>query len=328
MSTRRTLSLIGIGHVAEHQLAAMANSTAWRLVGACDIQPERQALLPSGVPFFTAAEDLLGRIEADLFLVSTPNVSHYGVGKLVLEAGRNLLLEKPCCQSREQMRDLQRIAEARGLFFSVALHASQAPDLLWFIERHGDWGLSLSDITAFEAGFFDPLVQSGSLAPGAELLGDSWFDSGINAIGVIGSLIPADSLKVEEARFTTLSVASCKYPQASVSFSFGQHARRGRGTIETNWTLGINRKRTLLRFESGRAEVLLDHSRESVILIKNGIEKTMIDLRNGRERLFNHYVNVLSDAHGRLSRNVPNIAQASLLHDIFFDAMEQAARLG
>jgi D-galactose 1-dehydrogenase len=301
MSAKRTLGLIGIGHIAGHQLAAIANSTAWRLVGACDVRPERQALLSEGVPFFTAAEDLLGRIEADLFLVSTPNASHYDVGKLVLEAGRNLLLEKPCCQSREQMRDLQRIAEAGRVFFSVALHASQAPDLLWFVERHGDWGLSLSDITAFEAGFFDPLVQGGSLAPGAGSLGDSWFDSGINAIGVIGSLIPAESLK---------------------------HGRHGRGTIETNWTLGINRKTTLLRFEDGRVEVLLDHSRESVILMENGAGKTMIDLRNGRERLFNHYVNVLSDAHGRLDRNEPNIAQASMLHNIFFDAMEQGARLG
>jgi hypothetical protein len=322
MSAARPLGLIGIGHIAEHQIAALARSHAWRLAGVCDTRVERRSLVPDDVAFFTSADELLRNVNVDLVLVSTPNLTHYDVGKSVLSAGRNLLLEKPCCQTRSQMQELVDMAKARGLFFSVAMHASQAPDLLWFIQYQAQWGLSLTDLVAFEACFFDPLVKDGKLVDSAASLGDSWFDSGINAISVISALVPGGSLMVDEARFTHVPVDTCRYPQASVSLGFDVQGGRGRGTIETNWALGINRKTTRLRFRDGR-EVLLDHSLETVLLIENGAEKARIDLRNDRPRLVNHYVNVLNDARDRLDREASNIEVAVKVHHIFFDAIDK-----
>lgn len=322
MSSQRSLGLIGIGHIAEHQIAALACSNAWRLVGACDMRAERRSLLPDGVPFFTSTDQLFRNADMDLVLVSTPNLTHYDIGKSVLSAGRNLLLEKPCCHTRSGMQELVSMARVRGLFFSVAMHASQASDLLWFIENHGRWGLSLSDLAGFEAGFFDSLIEGGRLAASAASLGDSWVDSGINAISVISALVPPDCLAVAEARFTNVAVGECRYPQANVTIEFEMEGRRGRGTIETNWALGINRKHTRLRFRDGR-EVLLDHSLEMVVLIENGAEKARVDLHNDRPRLVNHYVNVLNDARDRLDRNAPNLDHATKVHDVFFDAIEK-----
>jgi D-galactose 1-dehydrogenase len=319
------LALIGIGHIAEHQLRAVALTPNWCLTAACDLRSERRALLPDNTPFYSLPEDLLRDTEVDLLLVSTPNVTHYEIGRKVLESGKNLLLEKPCCQTRKQMGELIGLAKERGLFFSVAMHASQAPDVIWFVENHASRGLYLADISGFESGFFDPLIQNGQLSSAAASLGDSWFDSGINALSVIGSLVPSTSLKVEEARLTHIPVRDCRFPQASVSLSFSTGSRHGRGTIETNWALGLNRKTTRLYFGDRRAEVLLDHSQETVVFFEDGREGSRIDLRNDRPRLVNHYIGVLNDAHARLERRSPNIDFAHSLHDLLFDAIEMAA---
>ncbi len=322
--TSSRLAIIGVGHIAEHQLNALVQTPVWSLVGACDKRAERQALIPEGTPFFTSADELLSAVNADLVLVATPNTTHYDIGRKVLESGKNLLLEKPCCETRAQMRDLAELADRKGLFFSVAMHAMHALDVRWLLENHSRSGLDLSDIIGFELGFFDPLVQDGALAPAAASLGNPWFDSGVNALSVIGSVIPPEHLRVDEARFTRVPVGTCPFPQVSVSFAFADSKREGRGTIETNWALGLNRKTTRLFFGKHRTEVLLDHSNEAVVIFKKGREESRVELRNDRPRLVNHYIGVLTDAHRRLVTREPNLAFAQALHGLLFDAMEFA----
>lgn len=187
-----SLALIGVGQATEHQIAALSFGSRWTIAGAADVNPERRSVLPSGVPFFGSTEQLLENIEADLFLVAVPTQDHFDQGMKVLSAGRNLLIEKPCCRSELELNALLRAAGDNGAFFSVALHAMYARDLRWFLDHRAD--LALGEPTAIRAGFFDPYVlENGRLAPAALSLGGSWFDSGINALSVLGTVVaPAE----------------------------------------------------------------------------------------------------------------------------------------
>ncbi len=147
-SDRRRLAIVGIGHVAEHQLQALATSSCWELVGAADVRAERRELLSPGLPCFGSAAELLREVQADMVLVSTPNRTHFELGKLVLEAGRNLLLEKPCCETPGQLEELIGTAQRTGALFSVALHAAHARDLRWFVEHRA----SLQNATRYRSG--------------------------------------------------------------------------------------------------------------------------------------------------------------------------------
>lgn len=312
------IALIGIGHIAEYQLQALSKSPHWIIVGATDLRSERQHLLPPGIPFFSSPEELLNTVNADMVLVSTPNCTHYELGKLVLSKGKNLLLEKPCCETQEQLDDLVQLSIQKGTLFSVALHAAHARDLNWFLTNQHLLGLG--NLTSFNCCFFDPYIENQHLMPSATSLGGSWFDSGINALSVIASIVPANRIYVEDARFTRIHIDGCTDPQAVVDFQFNSNDFHGRGTIETNWALGINRKITRLVFAQTGREVLLDHSNERVDVMDAGELIQSVDLKTAFPRLVNHYEGVFADAYDSLCNKRSNLEFAVAIHQLLFSA--------
>ncbi len=319
-SQKARLALIGIGHVAEQQLQALSHSPHWDLVGATDLRIERRHYLSPDVPFFTSPEELLTNVDADMVLVSTPNCTHYELGKLVLSEGHNLLLEKPCCETPGQLDDLVQLSREKGLLFLVALHAAHARDLRWFINNH--YSLGVGTLTSFQCGFFDPYIENQQLIPSATPLGGSWFDSGINALSVIASIVPPDRLHVDNARTTRIHIEGCANPQTIVDFRFVANDFHGRGTIETNWTLGINRKFTRLSYAHTGKEILLDHSNERVDVISGGVLVHSIECQTTYPRLVNHYNGVFAEAYDRLIHNRSNLEFAIPIHQLLFSASQ------
>lgn len=55
----------------------------------------------------------------DFVSIVSPNSTHYPAAKAFLEAGINVVCEKPLCFTIEQAEDLQRTAEEKGLLFAV-----------------------------------------------------------------------------------------------------------------------------------------------------------------------------------------------------------------
>lgn len=321
MNEKLRLALIGVGHVAEHQIAALAASEYWSLVAAADIRPERQCLLPPGVVFLDSAEALLQAADADLFLVATPNKTHYDIGRIVLAHGANLLLEKPCCSTADELDELLNLAREGGCFLAVALHARHALDLRWFQQHHAELGLPLDGITRFECRFYDPYIRESGLALGARSLSGSWFDSGINALSVVASLIPAATISVASGRFVPSGLDGCADSAADVDFVYSLPGGLGTGSISTSWTMGINSKTTRLIFERQGVEVLLDHSNETVVITRQGSTPKAIDLRNSQPRLVNHYVGVLNRAREMFRTRETNIDLAVSIHKLLFDGI-------
>ena len=308
------IAIIGLGHVAKFQLDAISRINEIELVAAHDIDPQQSVSLPSSTRFFVTLDELLSDSNADIFMVSTPNVTHYEVGKRVIESDRAVLLEKPCCNTMGELDNLVDTAQRNGRFFAVALHAMYARDLLWYLGRVKAGDLDFGALTGFYAGFFDPYYQSGEIVPAALGLGGSWFDSGINALSVIGRLIEPQMLSLVEGRMTVINSLPCSEVQGAATFKYSN----GHGIIDTNWTLGINRKVTRLYYSSSNTEVILNHSDESVLIIRGDEAILKKDLRNGLPRLTNHYVNLFRDIRNRFHEAKNNIGYAVPLHNLLF----------
>lgn len=92
------LAIIGLGHVAKYQLEAVAHLRQITLVGAHDIKPEQAKILPQTATFYHSIETLLTECDADLILVSTPNLTYFEIGKRVPEYGRSLLISTMRCR--------------------------------------------------------------------------------------------------------------------------------------------------------------------------------------------------------------------------------------
>lgn len=258
-------------------------------------------------------------------MVSTPVDSHFEIAKVILEFGRNVLIEKPATSNLNELNKLVEISQQKNLLFAVAFHAAFAKDLLWFLEFKNKYSEKLGPITGFHCAFYDPYIKNGILLPEAHFLKGSWFDSGINALSVVGRLINIDSLKIEEVILTRLPQYNCEI-QKTVRFIFSPEDsfRIGRGSIDTSWTTGLNYKATHLYFGYSGNEVILQHSRQQVLLKdKRGRATIIADYSENHPRLVNHYIGVFRDFHSQFMRGENNFDYALKLHAILFSAIKQ-----
>ena len=83
-----------------------------------------------------------GADRLDLVTVATPNVTHYEITKAYLEAGFNVLCEKPLSMTIEEAEDLRAIAARSGKTGAVNFGYSGYPMAIQAREmiRHGDLG--------------------------------------------------------------------------------------------------------------------------------------------------------------------------------------------
>lgn len=111
MRATKRIGVIGVGYLGRfhaQKYAAMAEAT---LVGVADSDPERAALVAKecGTKAFSDYRELLPLVEAVSVVV--PTSLHHEVAKTCLQAGVDVLLEKPITTTLTQADDLIRLAE-------------------------------------------------------------------------------------------------------------------------------------------------------------------------------------------------------------------------
>ena len=313
------IALLGIGKIAGYQIEAISKVSGVQLTDAYDINPSRAKGLPPSVVFHKTLEALINRSKADIFLISTPNTTHFEIGMVLLNNGKSVLLEKPLCTNQKQLQLILDLSNKKGAFTAVAFHAAFAQDVNWWLTNNND---QYGRLIGFNCGFFDPYITQGQLSPAAKSLGGSWLDSGINALSVISRFIQPSSLQITEARMTHIKGLECQQIQGLSFFSFADQGQWGHGIIDTNWALNVDRKTTRLYYE--HADILLDHSSESVFKVQ-GKRKTLLkDLRNENARLTNHYISLFSQLIGDYAQGTGNMDLAVPIHKLLFTAMTES----
>jgi predicted dehydrogenase len=80
--------------------------------------PEAQlALEATGTLFSTDIQDIIQDKTIDLVVVVTPAKSHFALAKQLLQAGKNVLLDKPAVEKLTEMQELVALAQDANLFF-------------------------------------------------------------------------------------------------------------------------------------------------------------------------------------------------------------------
>jgi len=111
--------VIGVGALGRHHARVWAGLEGARLVGVVDADPARAAAVAAehGGRAFADAASLLA--EVDAVSVAVPTESHHPVGRLALESGKDVLLEKPMTATLEEADDLAAAAAARGAVLQI-----------------------------------------------------------------------------------------------------------------------------------------------------------------------------------------------------------------
>ena len=122
-----TVALIGAnGHGRWHRrrIAELQRSGRARLVALADTQPiDPDPPIPDGVPVFTAHRELLAAAHPDVVVICTPPHTHLPIALDAIDAGCDLLLEKPPVASLAAHRTLSAALNAAGRACQVGFQA-------------------------------------------------------------------------------------------------------------------------------------------------------------------------------------------------------------
>ncbi|HXB63158.1 MAG TPA: NAD-dependent epimerase/dehydratase family protein [Acidobacteriaceae bacterium] len=129
-TTERRVAFLGTGYIADWHAQCIASVSGVKLVAVCDrILPKAQALANKyGVAkVYGSLEEMLAAEELDAVHILLPPNLHYSAAKTILEAGVNVLLEKPMCDRADDCDALVRLAAERGARLGVAHNFLFAP---------------------------------------------------------------------------------------------------------------------------------------------------------------------------------------------------------
>ncbi|HXG82353.1 MAG TPA: Gfo/Idh/MocA family oxidoreductase [Sphingomicrobium sp.] len=176
------LAIIGVGKIARDQhLTAVAVSPDFELVAT--VSPHGRV---NGVPGFDSIEHLLGSgVEIDAVSICTPPVGRSGIAAAAIDAGLDVMFEKPPAATLAEVEALERRALTAGRILFASWHSREAAGVAaardWLAGRRIEraqiaWR---EDIRRWHPG------QDWILAAG----GFGVFDPGINALSILTAIL-------------------------------------------------------------------------------------------------------------------------------------------
>ncbi len=116
------VGVVGFGYWGPNLVRNLDRLGDAELVAACDLSTDNLAKLSALYPYVETTSDLaamLARDDIQAVVVATSAPSHFGIAKLVLEAGKHCFVEKPLTLTSADAETLVRLADERGLILMV-----------------------------------------------------------------------------------------------------------------------------------------------------------------------------------------------------------------
>jgi len=113
------VGVVGVGHLGGHHARIYSGLSHCRLVGVADVFPGRAEEVAQnyGCRAFSEAQDLFPAV--DCLSIAVPTPRHYELAKAALEAGLDVLVEKPICSTASQASQLVELAHRRKRILQV-----------------------------------------------------------------------------------------------------------------------------------------------------------------------------------------------------------------
>ncbi|MFN3970426.1 MAG: Gfo/Idh/MocA family protein [Gemmobacter sp.] len=233
-----------------HRLGALADGHFNLVAGALDHRPEagrayaqRLGVAPDRA-YGDWAEMLAGERgredRLDLVTVATPNSTHFEITRAFLEAGFNVLCEKPMTMTVEEGEEIVRLAERTGRICAVNYCYSAYPMVRQAraMVRAGEIGRVRLVVTAFSHGHHGDATDADNprvrwrYDPGTAGVSGQFADCGIHALHM-ASFICGDQVERLSADFASTIPSRVLEDDAMVNF------RMAGGTVGRLWTSSV-----------------------------------------------------------------------------------------
>jgi predicted dehydrogenase len=134
---RIRLGVIGAGRIAQvAHLPALVKADNIELVAISDPSPmlARGVAARYGISGYTNTVELLGS-DIDAVLIAAPDRLHHSLGRLALQAGKHVLMEKPLASTSTEAAELAELATAAGLKLQTGAMKRHDPGLAFAKEN-------------------------------------------------------------------------------------------------------------------------------------------------------------------------------------------------
>ncbi len=122
-------AIIGFGGIAENRIAKegfacdharfqpLPNA---QLIGATDVNPARKSAAEAlGLKWYDSADAIFADPEIQAVFVATNNLTHAGIAKAALNAGKHCIIEKPIATTVKDATELSSLAKSKQLSLAV-----------------------------------------------------------------------------------------------------------------------------------------------------------------------------------------------------------------
>ena len=136
MSEKMKMGIIGFGGMGSYHYQNIRDRIdCLEVKGIYDLLPERnEVAAQNGLIVYPTREALLADPEIELVLVATPNNYHKPISIAALNAGKNVVCEKPVMLSEAELEEVLAVARRNGKVFTV--HQNRRWDRDYVIIMH------------------------------------------------------------------------------------------------------------------------------------------------------------------------------------------------
>ncbi len=127
------VGIIGCGKMADQHALQIRRIPGADIVGVSDNEPlmARQMAERFRVSsYFADAGEMLASVRPDVVHVTTPPQSHFPLGRMALETGSHVYMEKPFTLTAAEAEDLMALAEKKGLKVTAGHNAQFTPAMI------------------------------------------------------------------------------------------------------------------------------------------------------------------------------------------------------
>jgi predicted dehydrogenase len=113
------VGVVGVGALGRHHARVYASLAGVVLTGVYDVDAERAEATAGrhGCPVFDRLRDVVEGVDA--VSIAVPTVDHHRMARVFLDAGKDVLVEKPIAATLAEADDLIAAADARGAVLQV-----------------------------------------------------------------------------------------------------------------------------------------------------------------------------------------------------------------
>ncbi len=242
---KRNFAIIGYGGISKFYVKGLVKNGN-QLVAVCDIDKNKLAKVSKRIERYTEIDQLLLSNAFDSVIVTTPNYTHTEIVTKILNAGKNVLCEKPLTLNLKETKRIVALALKHNLLLMTAFHRrynNQFTDLVNYERKNEIVSIYVrywEDIKIHSSGekWYLEVQKSG---------GGCVIDNGINVFDCLISML-AD-IKLDKVKLLPKSKTRPEM-QALINF----HHKRIKIIVDLDWEYNGENKEMTIFYKDGRQE--------------------------------------------------------------------------